>query len=156
MNPQNFDQPKIFIAPGAKMPERATEGSAGYDLFAKSNQTIPANSRILVGTGVYIKLPEGIYAQVCSRSGLALNRGICVLNAPGIIDNDYRGELGVILFNTSNVDVEIHSGDKIAQLVLAQMVTFTPGYPVKVKSLNELGFTSRGSGGFGSSDITKN
>jgi len=103
--------------------------------------------RALIPTGLYIELPLGVEAQVRSRSGLALKKGISVLNAPGTVDADYRGEIGVILINLSQEDFTVNDGDRIAQLVLArhERATFE-----LVETLSE---TQRGTGGFGSTGI---
>ena len=98
----------------------------------------------LIGTGIYIKIPPGYEAQVRPRSGLALKKGITVLNSPGTIDSDYRGEIGVILINHSSVDFEIKSGDRIAQLVFSKHEKFDW---INVKQIDS---SSRGEGGFGS------
>lgn len=152
MSQISFDavEPKIFLDEGAKMPKRATSGSAGYDLFSNGDFIVPYGGRVLVKTGVYMRPPLGCHLRICSRSGLALEHGVFVLNSPGIIDNDYRGEIAVILANMSVRDYEVKHGDKVAQLILAQDVVFEHPYPILVDSLDLLGTTERGSGGFGS------
>ena len=128
------------------LPSFATANSAGVDLRAKiaNSITLSALERVIIGTGLKIALPEGYEAQVRPRSGLAAKHGITVLNAPGTIDADYRGEIGVILVNLSNEPFTIHPGERIAQLVLAQYEQ------VEWKLQETLDTTERGSDGFGS------
>lgn len=132
-------------------PKRFTIGSAGYDLYAhweeqRDSIKIPAMGRALIPTGVFLEIPKGYHAQVCSRSGLALKEGLFVLNAPGIIDSDYRGEVGVILMNINDHCVYIDSGNKIAQLI------FVKHEEVEFAVEEHLSETVRGSNGFGSTD----
>lgn len=128
------------------LPSYATVSSAGLDLKAVLDQVVSLRplERKIIGTGLKIALPEGYEAQVRPRSGLAAKHGITVLNAPGTIDADYRGEIGVILVNLSNEVVEISPGERIAQLVVAQY-TQVDWQPVEA-----LDSTVRGAGGFGS------
>lgn len=128
------------------LPAYATVSSAGLDLKAVLDQpiTLKPLERKIIGTGLKIALPEGFEAQVRPRSGLAAKHGITVLNAPGTIDADYRGEIGVILANLSNEAVEISPGERIAQLVVAQYTQ------VNWQLVNSLDATDRGEGGFGS------
>ena len=127
------------------LPAYATAQSAGMDLRANIPEsfTLQPLERRLIPTGLYIALPEGYEAQVRPRSGLALKKGITVLNSPGTIDADYRGELGVILVNLSNEPFTVNDGERIAQLVVArhEVVEWAP-----VEVLDE---TERGEGGFG-------
>ena len=128
------------------LPSYETSASAGLDIraFIEEKLTLSPGERKLIKTGLFLEIPEGYEAQVRPRSGLALKNGITVLNSPGTIDADYRGEIGVILINHSSENFEINSGDRIAQLVFAkveQAVWF------ETESLNE---TERGQGGFGS------
>ena len=128
------------------LPSYETSASAGLDIraFIEEKLTLSPGERKLIKTGLFLEIPEGYEAQVRPRSGLALKNGITVLNSPGTIDADYRGEIGVILINHSSEIFEINSGDRIAQLVFAkveQAVWF------ETESLNE---TERGEGGFGS------
>ena len=129
-----------------ELPAYATQSSAGLDLKAAlaAAVTLGPLERKIVGTGLKIALPEGYEAQVRPRSGLAAKHGITVLNSPGTIDADYRGEIGVILVNLSNEPFTIQPGERIAQLVVAQysQVEWSP-----VESLDS---TQRGEGGFGS------
>ena len=128
------------------LPAYATVSSAGLDLKAVLDQpiTLKPLERKIIGTGLKIALPEGFEAQVRPRSGLAAKQGITVLNAPGTIDADYRGEIGVILVYLSNEAVEISPGERIAQLVVAQYTQ------VNWQLVNSLDATDRGEGGFGS------
>jgi dUTP pyrophosphatase len=128
------------------LPSYETSASAGLDIraFIEEKLTLSPGERKLIKTGLFLEIPEGYEAQVRPRSGLALKNGITVLNSPGTIDADYRGEIGVILINHSSENFEINSGDRIAQLIFAkveQAVWF------ETESLNE---TERGQGGFGS------
>lgn len=128
------------------LPHYETLASAGMDLRAHTNEpiTLQPLERGLIKTGLFIELPVGVEAQVRPRSGLALKKGITVLNAPGTIDADYRGEIGVILINLSNEPFTINAGDRIAQLVIAK---YERAEWKEVESLTE---TERGAGGFGS------
>lgn len=136
---------KMTIEDGCPTPDFAHDGDAGMDLRSKENVTIPPRGQALVKTGIRISIPNNYVAQVCSRSGLALKEGVFVLNAPGIIDSGYRGEVGVILFNTTIHPYEVSVGDKVAQLVVQEVMI--PLWQV----VEELDETSRGEGGFGSS-----
>lgn len=128
------------------LPEHKTAGSAGVDLCANLDAPLPLTpgSWVLVPTGLYIALPVGYEAQVRPRSGLALKHGVTVLNTPGTIDADYRGEIGVILINHGVQTFEIKDGERIAQLVVAQHET------INWQPQTELEETQRGAGGFGS------
>ena len=132
-----------------KPPQYSTPHSSGMDLRANLIEPVllKPHERILVKTGLFIEIPPGYEAQVRPRSGLALKNGISVLNSPGTIDADYRGEIGVILVNLSKEDFKINNGERIAQLVFSaySKVDF-----VEVKSLDA---SVRGNGGFGSSGI---
>lgn len=131
------------------LPEYQTKGSAGMDLRAnlEQPQTIAPGGRLLIPTGLRIALPEGYEAQIRPRSGLALNKGVTVLNAPGTIDADYRGEVGVLLANLSDTPFTVNDGDRIAQMVISQYERAEWGL---TESLDE---TERGAGGFGHSGI---
>lgn len=129
------------------MPAYATQGSAGVDLRASEPCVIPPGGRALVPTGLRIALPEGYEAQVRPRSGLALKHGVTLLNSPGTIDSDYRGEIGVILINLGQEPFSIQPGDRIAQMVFAPV---TRGVWDEVETLDE---TERGAGGFGSTGL---
>jgi len=132
----------------ASIPESATEGAAGMDLRCASKAPIklPAGDRALIPTGLAVAIPYGYEGQVRPRSGLAAKQGITVLNSPGTIDSDYRGELMVLLHNTRGVQALIKPGDRIAQLVIA------PVTRLEIEQVTELDTdeTERGSGGFGS------
>lgn len=132
-----------------ELPKYETVASAGMDLRANLSESITLKpfERTLVKTGLFIELPVGYEAQVRPRSGLALKKGITVLNSPGTIDADYRGEIGVILINLSDQDFIIENGERIAQLVIAK---YEQGEFIEV---NELSETSRGAGGFGSTGV---
>lgn len=125
-------------------PKYQTAGSAGCDVKSNESVTIPVGRRKIVGTGIRLEIPEGYGAYVCPRSGLAAKRGITVLNSPGIIDNDYRGEIKVILYNAGEEDFIIEKGDRIAQLV------FFPIFQAVFQKAKEVNSTARGEGGFGS------
>lgn len=127
------------------LPAYATALSAGMDLRANLDTPITLRplERCLVPTGLFIALPQGYEAQVRPRSGLALKKGITVLNTPGTIDADYRGEIGVILVNLSQEDFVINDGERIAQMVVARHET------VEWESVTSLDETERGAGGFG-------
>ena len=127
------------------LPEYATSLSAGMDLRANIDApiTLQPLERKLVPTGLFIELPAGYEAQIRPRSGLALKKGITVLNSPGTIDADYRGEIGVILINLSAEPFEINDGERICQMVIASHIQST------LVEVNELGSTERGAGGFG-------
>lgn len=137
---------KIINKSNHELPNYETIASAGMDLRANlsESKTIKPLERSIVGTGLFIELPIGYEAQVRPRSGLSAKKGITVLNAPGTIDADYRGEIGVILVNLSNEDFIIQNGERIAQLVIAK---HERADWVVVEELSE---TSRGEGGFGS------
>lgn len=140
---------KIVNKGNQQLPAYATVLSAGADLRANIEKQVVLKplERKLIGTGLYIALPEGYEAQVRPRSGLALKHGITVLNTPGTIDADYRGEVGVILVNLSNEEFTINPGERIAQMVIAEhaQAIFMP-----TDTLNE---TERGEGGFGHSGV---
>ena len=127
-------------------PEYKTSGSSGVDIRANINEKIILGSmeRIAVPTGLYLELPKNIEAQIRPRSGLALKHGITVLNTPGTIDSDYRGEISVVLINLSDSAFEIKSGERIAQLIISRVEK------VSWKNINILTDTQRGGGGFGS------
>ena len=137
------------LTPDAVVPTYAHEGDAGMDLRASEEATIPGGGRVLVGTGIAIALPHGHVGLVHPRSGLAAKHGITVLNAPGTIDAGYRGEVKVILLNTSDEAFNVAIGDRIAQLVVQKVE-----HPaVEVVALLD-GGTARGAGGFGSTGVS--
>lgn len=137
---------KIINKSNHELPNYETIASAGMDLRANISESriLKPLERSIVGTGLFIELPIGYEAQVRPRSGLAAKKGITVLNSPGTIDADYRGEIGVILVNLSNEDFEIQNGERIAQLVIAKHER------AEWFEVTELSETSRGEGGFGS------
>lgn len=140
---------KIINKSNHALPHYETIASAGMDLRANITEpiTLKPLERTVVKTGLFIELPVGIEAQVRPRSGLAAKKGVTVLNAPGTVDADYRGEIGVILVNLSNEDFTIENGERIAQLVIAK---HERAEWMEVETLSE---TSRGEGGFGSTGV---
>jgi dUTP diphosphatase len=139
----------VKLSPDATLPEYKTEGAAGADLCAyiADDVKLKPMERRLIPTGVFVELPSGYELQVRPRSGLALNHGITVLNTPGTVDSDYRGELQVLLINLGDEDFVVKNGDRIAQAVIAEVnhATFT------VSDL--LSSTKRGSSGYGSTGV---
>ncbi len=137
---------KVINQSPYELPNYETPGAAGMDVRAHISESILLKplERTLVKTGLYLEIPIGYEAQVRPRSGLALKKGITVLNSPGTVDADYRGEVGVILVNLSNENFEIHPGDRIAQLVFAAHAT------AQLEAVISLENTERGTGGFGS------
>ena len=130
---------------GLPLPAYETPGAAGMDLRAAEDMTLKPGARCLMPTGIAIALPEGFEAQVRPRSGLAVKHGVTVLNAPGTVDCDYRGEIKVPLINLGEADFIIHRGDRIAQMVIAPVVRIAWRQVVLLEE------TTRGDGGFGSS-----
>ena len=141
---------KIYNKSANPLPAYASKNAAGMDLRADLKEPVVLQplERRLIPTGLFIELPADCEAQVRPRSGLALKHGITVLNSPGTIDADYRGEVGVILVNLSQEPFEIQPGERIAQLVVAK---FQQEEITEVASLEELSDTERGAGGFGHS-----
>lgn len=133
------------------LPSYATEGSAGMDLYAAvdDSTTVLPGQTLLVPTGFSIELPQGFEAQIRPRSGLAIKSNIGLMNAPGTIDSDYRGEVKVVLTNFGKNDFIIRRGDRIAQMVIARYER------IEWEEAPSLNQTSRGSGGFGSTGISK-
>jgi len=140
---------KIINKSSHDLPAYETVGSAGMDIRASIEKSIVLKplERAIVKTGLFMELPVGTEAQVRPRSGLAAKKGITVLNAPGTIDADYRGEIGVIVVNLSNEDFTIENGERIAQLVIAKHEQ--PQW----EEVEVLGKTDRGAGGFGSTGV---
>lgn len=140
---------KIINKSRHELPHYETIASAGMDLRASLTESriLRPLERTIVGTGLFLELPIGFEAQVRPRSGLAAKKGITVLNAPGTIDADYRGEVGVILVNLSNEDFTINNGERIAQLVIAKHER------AEWEETEELSSTDRGEGGFGSTGV---
>jgi dUTP pyrophosphatase len=140
---------KVINTSDHALPSYETMFSAGMDLraFLAEPQTLKPLQRAIIKTGLFIELPIGYEAQVRPRSGLAAKKGVTVLNAPGTIDADYRGEIGVILVNLSNEDFTIENGERIAQLVVAKHER------VNWETVEVLEETKRGAGGFGSTGV---
>ncbi|MGV3630074.1 MAG: dUTP diphosphatase [Bacteroidota bacterium] len=139
-------QVKIINQSGHELPKYETHGAAGLDLKANISEAVELKplQRALIKTGLFIEIPEGYEAQVRPRSGLAFKHGLTVLNSPGTIDADYRGEIGVILVNLSDQPFVVQNGERIAQLVFAKV---EQAEWVESDGLSE---TNRGAGGFGS------
>lgn len=131
-------------ARGLPLPEYATPGASGVDLRSVETVTVQPGSWGFVGTGLHLEIPQGYEAQVRSRSGLALKKGVMVLNTPGTIDSDYRGEVRVILMNLGHEPFHVEPGDRIAQMV------FCPVTKVEWEETDRLSSTVREAGGFGS------
>ena len=137
-----------YLTETAKEPGQMTAGSAGYDIYADNddNITIVPLGRALIPTGMSVSIPIGYEAQIRSRSGLAFKHGIIVLNSPGTIDSDYRGEIKVILLNLSENDFVINRGMRIAQMIISKCEK------IKFKKVSILEETNRNDGGFGHTD----
>ncbi|GAB5473237.1 MAG: dUTP diphosphatase [Maribacter sp.] len=140
---------KIINRSSHSLPHYETGASAGMDLRANISETVTLQplERTIIKTGLFIELPVGFEAQVRPRSGLAAKKGVTVLNAPGTIDADYRGEIGVILVNLSNETFTVENGERVAQLVIAK---HERADWIEVTELSE---TNRGEGGFGSTGV---
>ena len=123
-------------------PSRSTHGSAGYDLMSREEVTIWPGQRQLIKVGFGVKMPEGVCAQVCPRSGMAYKRGITVLNSPGVVDSDYREEVGVILVNHGDSEYHVDVGDRIAQLVFMNYFLSSEDHAMAARN-----------GGFGSTGV---
>ena len=140
---------KIINKSKNELPKYETLSSAGMDLRANLEESIllKPSQRLVVKTGLFISLQQGYEAQIRPRSGLALKKGITVLNSPGTIDADYRGEIGVILINLSDSDFEINTGDRIAQMIIAKHET------IEWEAVDKLDGSVRGDKGFGSTGV---
>ena len=140
---------KIINKSKNELPKYETLFSAGMDLMANLEESIVLKplQRLVVKTGLFISLQQGYEAQIRPRSGLALKKGITVLNSPGTIDADYRGEIGVILINLSDSDFEINTGDRIAQMIIAKHET------IEWETVDKLDNSVRGDKGFGSTGV---
>ena len=149
MSPVTVDVVQLPHATDLQLPDYATAQSAAVDLLAAvtGNIVLSPGERALIPTGLAIALPDGYEAQVRPRSGLALKNGITLLNSPGTIDADYRGEIGAILINHGEETFNVERGMRIAQMVVAPVTRFT------WNEQEELGKTDRGAGGFGSTGI---
>ena len=142
-------QVKITMMPGCSdlIPAKAHADDAAFDLKSRADMSVPVNKSTLIPTGVFIELPVNYEAQVRPRSGLALKHNITLTKSPGTIDAGYRGEVGVIMFNHGPEAFEIKRGDRIAQMVIAELPE------VELLTVDELSDSLRGSGGFGSSGV---
>jgi dUTP pyrophosphatase len=135
-----------LLRPGARLPARAYEHDAAFDLAACEHAHLPPGSRAAINTGLALELPPGTAALTLPRSGLAAEHGIALVNAPGLIDSGYRGEVRVILLNTDRDDhFDVHPGDRIAQLLVVSL------HDVSMIQVDELAASDRGARGFGSS-----
>ncbi|MEO0293119.1 MAG: dUTP diphosphatase [candidate division WOR-3 bacterium] len=132
---------------GIPLPEYQTEGSSGLDLYASEDCILPPGEFRTIPTGIALEIPSGYEGEIRARSGLASKFGIGILNSPGTIDSDYRGEVKVILFNFGKKDFKIKKGDRIAQLIISKVEK------VKLKEVKELSQTKRDDKGFGSTDL---
>jgi len=132
----------------AHLPTRTSDGAAGYDLYSCEDTLVPSRGKAIVKTGISIALPDGCYGRIAPRSGLAAKHHIDI--GAGVVDKDYRGEVGVVMFNLANSDYPVKQGDRVAQLVLERI--FTP----PVVEVEDLDSTERGEGGFGSTGYHSN
>ena len=139
--------PLTRLDPSIELPSYAREGDAGLDLRAAHDATLEPGSRGLVGTGLAVAIPPGYAGLVLPRSGLALSQGVTVLNAPGLVDAGYRGELKVLLVNHGDKPVPVRRGDRIAQLVIQRVER------AELTEVNDLPASERGAGGFGSTGV---
>jgi dUTP pyrophosphatase len=130
----------------ALLPVKQSKGAAGFDLYANEATVLEPGENKLVKTGFSLELPSGFEAQIRSRSGLALKNKVFVLNSPGTIDEDYRGEVGIILMNLGKEAFPVKKGDRIAQMIISEIPS------VLLEEVSELTSTPRGKGGFGSTD----
>lgn len=138
---------KVLTEDTTLVPQYQTSGSAACDLRSTDAVVIPPGASLTVGTGIKLEMPSSFGAMVCSRSGLAAKNGITVLNSPGIIDNDYTGEIKVILYNAGQEEFIVKKGDRIAQLL------FFPIFQAIFKKVSEIASTIRGEGGLGSTGV---
>lgn len=138
---------KIVNKSDNPLPSYETNGSAGMDIRANEDTVIRSGERQLIKTGLFIELPIGLEAQIRPRSGLAYKKGVTVLNTPGTIDSDYRGEIGVILYNTGKAPLVVSKGDRIAQMIISSYAK------VDLKEVDSLSETDRGEGGFGHTGV---
>lgn len=138
-----------IVSKSGRVPDYATDGSAGFDISAYLDEpmTLKAGARALVPTGLYFEVPEGYEAQVRARSGLAIKRGIGLVNGIGTVDSDYRGEIRVPMINWSDEDFVINDGDRIAQVII------TSYEKVNIELVEDLSETERGEGGFGHTGV---
>ena len=153
MSPSLAGEPTVLVRrldPGLPVPSRARPGDAGVDLYAAASVTLAPGERAAVGTGVAVAIPEGYGGLVTIRSGLALRHGLSIVNAPGVVDSGYRGEIRVVLVNLGDEAVTVARGDRIAQLLVDPVGT---GGLVEVDALPP---SERGEGGFGSTGLQGN
>lgn len=134
---------------GAKAPCRMTDGAAGYDLYSVEDAKLEPGNRLTVSTGLIVEIPHGYHMEIIPRSGIASEFGVTVLNSPGTIDSDFRGEVGVMLYNTSQLPFYVKKGDRIAQAVIIRQCD-ADWIPCKYSELSE---SLRGGGGFGSTGM---
>jgi dUTP pyrophosphatase len=134
------------LTPNAILPTRGSGGAVGYDLYSTDSVVVPPTHRVLVGTGIAMVLPNGVYGRVAPRSGLAVKHGIQV--GAGVVDPDYMGEVKVVLFNHGDKDFEVKKGDRVAQLILERCET------PEVEEVGTVESTERGSKGFGSTGVS--
>ncbi len=135
---------RVELVDGGQVAHAATPGAAGLDLYARESTAIGSGGRVLVPCGIRVAIPQGYCGMVCSRSGMALRHGVFVLNAPGIIDSDYRGEVGAILQNAGSEMFHVKPGDRVAQLLII------PVAMMEIRIVEGLDSTERGAHGFGS------
>ncbi|TPX34387.1 dUTP diphosphatase [Synchytrium microbalum] len=149
---QKMDEPIPLlvkkVGSKAQLPTRGSDKAAGWDLYSSADVVIPAKGKVIVPTDIQIALPPGTYGRVAPRSGLAVKHFLDV--GAGVIDEDYRGNVGVVMFNFSDVDFEVKTGDRIAQLILERI------YHTTVLEVEDLSLTIRGAGGFGSTGFSTN
>jgi len=131
----------------AKVPVKASADAACVDLYSIREHVVPACTSQLISTGFCIEVPSGYEAQIGSRSGLALKQCVFVMNSPGTIDADYRGEVGVILYNAGSTEFVVHEGDRVAQMTIKKIENF------EFDVVDELSTTERNAGGFGSTGV---
>lgn len=141
----------VYGADRALLPVYSSAGAAGADLKSAEDVVVPAGKSVLVKTGIKLVIPTGYVGLIHPRSGLALKHGITVLNTPGTIDSDYRGEIGVILHNTSDQDFSVAVGDRIAQIVFQQYLEAAVYWAGS--DMPDVSETERGEGGFGSTGV---
>ena len=145
---------KVYLAPGARLPGKATSDSAGFDVHAcleiDTYIQIPPGERITIPTGLYFQIPSGFFITLRPRSGLALKNGLTLLNSPATIDSDYRGELRVLIVNLGTDNASIQNGDRIAQLFVEKCLDFKWE---QVQEYDHLEKSVRGTGGFGSTGM---
>lgn len=143
-----LNQVKIkLLNDNARIPVKSTEHSAGFDIFSSEDTVLEKRTHKLISTGVTIQMPLDMEAQIRPRSGLAAKNGITVLNSPGTIDADYRGEIKIILINHSDIDFNIKIGDRLAQMVFSRVMD------ISFEEVADLSETKRGEGGFGSTGV---